>query len=766
MALIVMTVAIGALPLFVQYGDYIFCTDFVKQQIPFIFETKRLLGSGLPFWSWNTYFGENFIGSYSFYTLTSPFVWINCLFPNDWLIHSIFFTLLLKYCCAFVTAAMYLRNMDVSENSACVGGLLYCFSSYTICNSFYYHFFEPIIVFPLLLLAIERYLREERYSSAGLLFASFLVVFINYYFAVASFLAALLYVGCRIVFSDVRIRLLRFMCAFLLVSAGILLDAVVLLPTYYVMYGNPRTAEGILTGLDFTALPYFLERMRNLFMPQIMEEPTSLFRLSSFTSSGLCLPVVGCIAAFVYCFRHPKDWCTVLLVMALVAYLTPINSVFTLFTNPEYTRWGYALTLFIILPTCRLLDNRSENVEVWHMVLYVCVAVVCCVVSFVYGYGQKELAGESKELVALFYISVFGIQLVLMSVCLRRRNNTTLLVAGIFLIACVQTSVFHLKRSDWYFAKTDSPLKGMVKTYTIENYLPYNKGSMQFRTWHNARHINLALLKNRPGIEMHHSIMNTSARRLITTCDSVERYHQVAFTPICNLRSFCAFMSVGEYVEYDDTLQHEIHEGLHLDRKCMGNGYTVYENKDFIPFGYTYDTYLPVHVLDSVNSLKPKRDVPLQMLANIIVEEHDETLFAKYLKYGNLVTENLIDSIIQARRKNVAYYFRGTTEGFTSKIRMHRENIVFYSVPAVDGFTAYVDGNRTEIFEANLGLSAIVVPEGDHEIEFRFIPPGLILGAKISFGMLLVMIGVFLCERRTTRRENNAKELDGNLLYA
>ena len=219
-------------------------------------------------------------------------------------------------------------------------------------------------------------------------------------------------------------------------------------------------------------------------------------------------------------------------------------------------------------------------------------------------------------------------------------------------------------------------------------------------------------------------------------------------------------MSVGEYIEYDDTLQNEIHEGLLLDRKCMGNGYTVYENIDFIPLGFTYDTYLPVHVLDSVNALKPKRDVPLQMLANIIVEQHDEALFAKYLKYGNLVTENLVDSIIQARRKNVANYFRGTTCGFMSKIRMPRENVVFYSVPAINGFTAYVDGNRTEIYEANLGLSAIVVPEGDHEIEFRFIPPGLILGANISLGMLFVVIGVFLYERRTARKESNAKELN------
>lgn len=230
--LIVTTVITGALPLFVQYGDYVLMDDFFSQEIPFIMETKRMLSSGVPFWSWNTFFGDNFIAGYSFYTLTSPFVWLNCLVPFDLMLKSLFLTLILKYICAFLSARLYLRKMEVSKENAALGGMMYAFSSYAISNSYYYHFFEPMIVFPLLLVAVERFLGRDRYGKTGLMLAAFLTVFVNYYFAVCSFVAAAMYVFCRVLFSG---KLKEYVCRVplggLLIAMGILLDSFLLVPT-------------------------------------------------------------------------------------------------------------------------------------------------------------------------------------------------------------------------------------------------------------------------------------------------------------------------------------------------------------------------------------------------------------------------------------------------------------------------------------------------------------------------------------------------------
>jgi len=270
--LIIITVIVGALPLFLQYGNYVLMDDFFRQEIPFIMETKRMLSSEAQFWSWNTFFGDNFIAGYGFYTLTSPFVWLNCLLPYEWLLKGLFLTLILKYICAFLTARLYLRKMEVSKENAAIGGLMYAFSSYAISNSFYYHFFEPMIVFPLLLVAIEQFLNRKRYGKTTLMLAAFLTVFINYYFAVCSFVAAAMYVFCRVLFSDkVKEYLRRVPLGLLLIVLGVLLDSFLLIPTALHLSGGARVSQGILTGMDFTAVPFFIERLRTLFMPQILE---------------------------------------------------------------------------------------------------------------------------------------------------------------------------------------------------------------------------------------------------------------------------------------------------------------------------------------------------------------------------------------------------------------------------------------------------------------------------------------------------------------
>lgn len=263
--LIIITVIVGALPLFIQYGDYVLMDDYFRQEIPFIMETKRMFLSGFPFWSWNTFFGDNFIGGYGFYTLTSPFVWLNCLFPYSWLLKTLFLTLILKYICAFLTARLYLRKMSVSVEASSIGGLLYAFSSYAISNSFYYHFFEPMIVFPLLLLAVERFLNKDAYCKVTLMLVSFLVVFINYYFAVCSFVAAAMYVFCRVLFSGkLRQYLSCVPLGILLILAGILLDGALLVPIALHLVGGGKSKSRYFDRFGFYSSSFLYRKIENV----------------------------------------------------------------------------------------------------------------------------------------------------------------------------------------------------------------------------------------------------------------------------------------------------------------------------------------------------------------------------------------------------------------------------------------------------------------------------------------------------------------------
>ena len=54
-------------------GFFVYYGDFNAQQIPFYQLAHRAIRSGDIGWSWTTDLGANFVGSYSFYMLGSPF---------------------------------------------------------------------------------------------------------------------------------------------------------------------------------------------------------------------------------------------------------------------------------------------------------------------------------------------------------------------------------------------------------------------------------------------------------------------------------------------------------------------------------------------------------------------------------------------------------------------------------------------------------------------------------------------------------------------
>ena len=96
---------------------------------------------------------------------------------------------------------------------------------------------------------------------------------------------------------------------------------------------------------------------------------------------------VGLSLSLFYAWRH-RDWLAWLLVVLLVLYVTPLNGVFTLFTNPLYTRWAYGLTMVIVLCTARTLDeNRSVKRGVAGYAILASLVVIAFVVKVLINNG-------------------------------------------------------------------------------------------------------------------------------------------------------------------------------------------------------------------------------------------------------------------------------------------------------------------------------------------------------------------------------------------
>lgn len=102
-------------------GCFSITGTFNVQQIPFYQLANEAVRTGNIWWNWNTDLGANFIGSYSFYLLFSPFFWLSLLVPPAFTPYLMAPLLMLKSGCASLTAYLYLKRFVRDPEYAVIG---------------------------------------------------------------------------------------------------------------------------------------------------------------------------------------------------------------------------------------------------------------------------------------------------------------------------------------------------------------------------------------------------------------------------------------------------------------------------------------------------------------------------------------------------------------------------------------------------------------------------------------------------------------------
>jgi len=143
--------AVMLLPVVIYNGGYFtYYGDFNAQQIPFYYHCHDWIRTQGLGWDWQTDLGANFIGSYSFYLIGSPFFWLTMPFPTKVVPYLMPWLLCLKHAVAALTAYAYLRRFVRSHYAATVGAILYAYSGFQLYNIFFNHFHGMNDSFPII----------------------------------------------------------------------------------------------------------------------------------------------------------------------------------------------------------------------------------------------------------------------------------------------------------------------------------------------------------------------------------------------------------------------------------------------------------------------------------------------------------------------------------------------------------------------------------------------------------------------------------------
>ncbi len=724
--------------LILDKGYFLYYGDFNVQQIPFYKLANQAIKDGNIFWNWNTDLGANFIGSYSFYLLGSPFFWLTLLFPTEFVPFLMAPLLILKTACAGVTGFAFIKRFTATNHFAMLGAMMYAFCGFNIYNIFFNHFHEAVIVFPLLLVALEESVVNNRRGWFAL--TVFLAATVNYFFFVGQVVFVIIYFILRCFSKDFKITPIKFLILALEAVIGLLLSSCLLLPSILAITQNNRISN-FYTGMDM--LMYRNEQrygliLQSLFFPPDIPARPNFFPDSNakWSSVSAYLPLFGMTGVIVFLKSKKGHWLKRLLLLSGLMAMVPIlNSAFYAFNSSYYARWFYMPTLMMALATCLVLEDEEIDLSFGIKVSGICIAAF----SLIGILPSKVKENDSSEEVLKWfsippyperfwgYIVIAVISLLCVTVLNYYLRNSKVFMRRTMSMLCLMIVIYSITIIGSGKSNSSSDIYELIVDEGLHNTLDLEQNEF-YRVDEDKALDNMPMYWGLPTIQCFHSVVPPSIMEFYQSI-GVER--NVASRPETSVYALRGLTSVKYLLCRTSEQEQPYLPGF--ESIGVQNNYQIYENQYFVPMGFTYDYAISVTEYETyAESNRDKLLMKAMCLSDEDIERFSDILPTLPVQEPLLFNEQEYFQNCLERNASSGYDFTYDSQGFTSKIELERENLVFYSVPYEEGWSAKVNGEPVEIIRSNVGFMAVLAPAGDNEIVFYYQTPGLKAGIIIS----------------------------------
>ena len=763
---------------FIVYNDGIFFYfgDFNVQEIPFYQLIHGQVRDGTLGWNHLTDLGTDTLASYSFYLMGSPFFWMTIPFENDFVPYLIGPLLILKFACAALTAYLWLQRYFSFKGYAALGGILYAFSGFSLYNVFFFHFHEPMIVFPLLLAALDCFLYDKRRGIFAVAVCGACVV--NYYFFVGQALFVIMYFIILACTKTWKFKFTEFLLLALEVVIGFAGAMFMLLPSVLGLLGNPRLDS---CPKGWNALVYDRPQ-RYWLMILAFFFPADVPALPTFTPESNCkwasvagwLPLFGMTGVIAYLQLHKKSWLKkLILLLVLFAAVPALNSMFQLLNvSIFYTRWFYMPVLMFVLATMRSVENRCAD---WNRAFVWSAAITA---GFVLLIGVmpdfKEENGKSvfrlgvpADRVRFWIYAVFALASLLCFLLLYRKFGNT--KKRWFVAMTIGTACVAMITS--YFSVATGVLESGT-TNTIKNSIINQRDKIEIDDLEEVRS---DFYKATDNTAMFWKVQSINCFQSSVSPSIMQFYEKIGITrDVASRPDFSAYgirplLSTKYYFDYSDDNIDRAKDESFIDadgntkmpcwkflKQC--NGFDIYENECYIPMGFVFDNYVTEEEFDRVAD----NNKPQALLYGMVLTREQMAKYADITGYTEKRYSALYGQEPKLFRSEVDSYSYGepqyreacrelaqdccdsfyyTDDGFCAKYEnFGSDKLMFFSIPYSEGFTAEVNGKPVDVEKVDFGLMAVRVPaRSNSEIVFHYETPGLKTGLMISAGAGIVL---------------------------
>ncbi len=729
--------------------------DYNIQSVTYYYHVRECILEGKDlFWDFSSGLGGQFLSMFS-QNIFTPFSLIFLIVPHSAMPYAIFYVTALKTAVASLTSYLYLKRYVKNPHYAVIAALLYAFSSYNAWN-LVYNFMDSISLFPLVLLALDELCINNRRGVFAL--SVVLMAYVNYMnmFAVAVFCVIYYFIRCTDASYGIRFKKLLSVAVEAVTGCGAAMAA--MLPLMFTLSVNSRAGNMLQPEnmLLYNDIFDYLKIIQSAFMVPDPFAFASLFPETQteyphgtiFASLAAYIPLFSASGVISYIWAKRKSWQSILVaVCTVIAFVPVLNQSFFMFNSAYYARWYYMPMLICVMISVKAMEEQISFKP--GIIASVCVLAALVIWQIIIGpmyvieYSISQVTTSLPQNILHFGVTALSLIMLIIIVKSKRDKEFIPKLYIFTLVACY--SVYGVLANYFLTGSGYTDKNLLISVYNYHEELP-EEIDKEARISLNKGETNYNMVWGMDSISCFNSLYDVGFAEFMEDTGLVYNNGRYMFiipedTALNDLLSTKYYYQLSEPKMDNVTFAADFGIGK------------IYENDNYIPMGFTYDTMISADKYSEISDAALKKKVYLEHL----VAENPEDFAGILTLCDDAVIDEITDEeysqLITRHQSETCYDLEKNSSGLTAKINLSRENVVFFSISYNDSWKAYVDGAETEVYKVNNGMIGVIVPEGEHEIELSYTVKGLKEGIIISVVSVAIFAGYMIFCRRKDKKQ-------------
>lgn len=663
----------------------------------------------IPTYSFTLGYGGDIVQFLHFYGLGDPFNLLSVLVPSGKTIFLYNILIIVRlYLAGYAFSRMCLYfNKDINRYAVLAGALAYAFGAYALISATRHPYFvNPMIYMPMLIIGMEK-IREKK-SPLVFVFGVFLSAVSNFYFLYQLALFAVLYLISKMIFDRKKytakenISYLLRLAAYALLGAG--LGGAIFVPVLVQALHDPRMGVGA-------------------YVPLLYEKKLYAELLKDFISSDsipenwTCIAMGGVVIPALYTLFAGKGKRTYLKVVTVALILFAVIPFFGhVFNGMSYisNRWIWLLALalaYVIAVTVEDLAKLSSKDLLRILVILIAYFALC----FIF---RESFTSSAITQLIIACAEVIVITLLISSGKAARFAGIAVLVAVILGVSLNAFFKYSPTVSDFlseyyyasYFNKSFNANEAnlLSKKYKDDEFYRYSGTSMTK---------NAALLNGQSTTQFYYSLSNPNVfeffDELNTNTTIGQRYDDLNDSTFLNTLVDVKYFTlgtgdikhVGRFIDHPK-LDSDIRVPYGYDKKkskiwaytpkglkkkdtakfkknnILG-AFSVYENENFLPFGYTYSGAISRSEYSKLSPLQKQE----ALLQGVVLDKDVDSVKNITPKTSSQKIDYKIKSLTGVTQKGNKFIANGEVRKITFELSGGLENSETYVRFGNIGFT-------------------------------------------------------------------------------